>query len=106
MVEIIENILEKELYYKNTVVLKYTIKYPSITGARNRFAQRKFNSYNYEQAMNLAKYAEIELFEEAKELYDYNFSKGYPIMVFEVYYTYEITYNENFIISLYTDEWK
>ena len=105
MVEIIENILEKELYYKNTVVLKYTIKYPSITGARNRFAQRKFNSYNYERATELAQYAEKYLFKEAKELFDYNSSKGYPVMVFEVYYTYEVTYKNNSVVSLYTDEY-
>ena len=105
MVELIENVLEKELYYKNTVVLRYKIKYPSIMWPKNSFSSRKFNSYNYEQAMKLVQYAEIELFKEAKELFDYNSSKGYPIMVFEVYYTYEITYNSNFIISLYTDEY-
>lgn len=30
MYKIIENVFEKELYYKNTVVLRYTIKYPRI----------------------------------------------------------------------------
>ena len=105
MIEIVENVIEKELYYKNTVVLKYTIKYPSITWARNRFVQRKFNSYNYERAMELAQYAEMDLFKEAKELFDYNSSKGYPVMVFEVYYTYEVTYQNNSVVSLYTDEY-
>ena len=105
MGEIVENILEKELYYKNTVVLKYEIKYPSITWARNRFAVRKFNSYNYDKAVELVKYCETELFKEAKELFDYNSSKGYPVMRFEIYYTYEVTYQSNSIVSLYTDEY-
>lgn len=105
MGEIVENVLEKELYYKNNVVLKYTIKYPSITWARNKFAMRKFNSYNYERAMELAQYAEMDLLNEAIELYEYNSLKGYPIMVFEVYYDYNITYQNNSVISLYTDEY-
>ena len=105
MGEIVENIFEKELYYKNTVVLKYKIKYPSITWARNRFAIRKFNSYNYDKAVELVKYCETELFKEAKELFDYNSSKGYPVMRFEIYHTYDVTYKSNSVVSLYTDEY-
>ena len=105
MGEIVENVLEKQLYYKNTVVLKYTIKYPSLTWARKRFSMRRFNSYNYEKAIELAQYSETDLFKEAKELFDYNSSKGYPTMVFEVYYNYEVTYKSDNVISLYTDEY-
>ena len=61
----------KELYYKNAVVLRYKIKYPSITWAKNRFSARKFNSYNYERAMELVQYAEMDLFKEAKESFKF-----------------------------------
>ena len=53
----------------------------------------------------LAKYCETELFEEAKTLYDYNNSKGFPVMVYEVILDYEVTYQNHAIVSLYTDEY-
>ena len=102
MFKIIENVFENELYYKNTVVLKYVIKYPKILN--NNIGAIRFNNFNYEKAINLKYYAETDLFNEAKELYDFNVSNGYPIMVYEIVSDYTITYNKNSIVSLYSDE--
>lgn len=103
MYRIIENTFEKELYYKDTVILKYTIKYPRIIN--NSIGANRFNRFNYEKAIKLKHYSENELFKEAKELYDYNVSNGYPIMMYEVFSDYTITYNQNSIVSLYSDEY-
>lgn len=103
MYRIIENIFEKELYYKDTVILKYTIKYPRIIS--NSMGANRFNRFNYEKAIKLKQYSENELFKEAKEVYDYNASNGYPTMVYEVFLDYTITYNQNSIVSLYSDEY-
>lgn len=103
MFNIIENVFEKELYYKNTVVLKYVIKYPKILN--NSVSAIRFNIFNYQTAINLKHYAETALFKEAKELYDFNVSNGYPIMVYEIISDYTITYNQNSIVSLYSDEY-
>ena len=105
MGEIVENVFENQLYYKNTVVLKYTIKYPQLVRSRYRYGAQRFNQYNDKKAVKLAKYAETELFEEAKTLYDYNTSKGFPVMVYEVFFDYEVTYQNNAVVSLYTDEY-
>ncbi len=105
MGEIVENIFENQLYYKNTVILTYKIKYPELVRSRYRLGAQKFNFYNYEKAIKLAKYCETELFEEAKTLYDYNNSKGFPVMVYEVILDYAVTYQNHAIVSLYTDEY-
>ena len=102
------NIIEKselsnELKYKSTVILTYKIQYPQINSSNYELGKNVFNQYNKEKAIQLEKQITNELFKEAKELYDYNSSHGYPIMVYEILLTYSITYNKGFIISLYSD---
>ena len=97
---VIENkVLSKSLMYKGNIILNYKINYPFIRGFD------KFNLYNYNKAIKLKEYAETKLFEEAKEINDYNKQNGYPIMVYEVVLNYTITYNEYDILSLYYDEY-
>ena len=105
MGEIVNNVLENELYYNNTVILKYKIKYPQLIKTRYRYGMRRFNEYNYNKAIELQEYCETELFKEAKELYEYNQANDYPIMVYEIILDYEVTYQNNSIVSLYTDEY-
>ena len=102
MFNIKNNILEREIFYKGNLILKYKIEYPSIC---NRCQKSDFNNYNLDKALNLKNYAETVLLEQAKQTYEYNSSNGYPIMVFELIYEYNITYNKNNIISLYADEY-
>ncbi len=105
MGEIVNCVLEKELYYNDTVILKYKIEYPQLTKTRYRYGMRKFNEYNYNKALELQEYCETELFKEAKELYDYNQENDYPVMVYEIILDYEVTYQNYSIVSLYTDEY-
>lgn len=105
MGEIVNNVLENQLYYKDTVVLKYKIEFPQLIKSRYRYGMRRFNEYNYNKAIELQEYCETELFKEAKELYDYNQSNDYPVMVYEIILAYDVTYQSNSVISLYTDEY-
>ena len=66
---------------------------------------QKFNRYNQTIAFNLKLKAENELYKEAIELYKYNKENGYPVMVYEVYKTFESTFNSNNLVSLYFDEY-
>lgn len=102
--QITKRILESNLKYGNTIILKYHIEYPEIV-SENDIASRMFNIYNEKIAKDLQKRAENELYAEAIELYKYNKQNNYPIMVYEIYRTYEVTLNTNAIISLYTDEY-
>lgn len=103
MIYVNKNILEKELYYDGTVVLKYHIEYPCIySNITNAYT---FNDYNKYLALNIQNNAETELYNDAVKTYIYNKENGYPVMVYEVYTNFEITYNNFDILSLYIDEY-
>lgn len=105
MLNVESKTLQKELKYKGEVILKYTIEYPQVTENKWIIASKRFNIFNYKKAILLRKEAESRLFEEAKELYEYNKKNGYPIMVYELYYTFKVTYITDNIVSLYTDKY-
>ncbi|MGN1298581.1 MAG: DUF3298 and DUF4163 domain-containing protein [Candidatus Scatovivens sp.] len=105
MFEIKKNILEKDLKYDNETILKYHIEYPQIISNYKYPSITKFNLYNKNKALELQKKSETELFNDAKELYNYNKENGYPIMIYEIFLTYNITLNYNNIVSLYFDEY-
>lgn len=102
---IINNVFERSLYYKNTEILKYKIEYPQMVNSMYRVGEQVFNRYNLNKALKLKYYAETELFNEAKKLYDFNKENGYPVMVYEVDLVYNITHNMGKIISLYSDQY-
>ena len=91
MFEIRKNILEKELKYDNTVILKYHIEYPSIKIDNNRIGEERFNLYNKNLALALQKRSEEELYKDSIKQYKYNKENNYPIMIYEIYRNYEIT---------------
>ena len=105
MINTERKILKTELKYKGEIILKYNIEYPQVTENMWIIASRRFNTFNYNKAMELKNIAEGKMFKEAKETYEYNKKNGYPIMVYELYSTYKITYTTNNIISLYSDEY-
>lgn len=99
MTDVINKVLQNKLTYKGKVILKYKIEFPQVLGCD------KFNLLNYTNALELQKKCENELYEEAKKTFDYNASNNFPIMVYEVISGYIVTYNYNFVLSLYTDEY-
>lgn len=84
MLNIEKKIIRKELKYKGEVILKYNIEYPQVSDSMWIIATKIFNKYNFTKAMLLKNMAEGELFDEAKETYEYNKKNGYPIMVLKV----------------------
>ncbi len=102
--QIINKILERNLIFDNTIVLKYHIEYPQIVPDSTIYI-RRFNLYNENIALSLQQKAENELFKESIELYKYNKKNNYPTMVYEVYQNYKITFNSWKIISLFIDEY-
>ena len=103
--EIIKKIFQDELKYDGNVILKYTIEYPQVVYSKWKMSAKIFNEYNEKKAIQLKRLSTGKLFYEAKELYEYNKKNGYPIMVYEVYSSFEITYNTEFIVSLYIDDY-
>ncbi len=105
------NIIEKkeiknELKYNNTIILTYKIEYPQITSSNYCSGKHSFNNYNKEKALKLENYIKTKLYADAVSTYEYNLANGYPIMVFEVISEFNITYNNDFLISLYEDKYE
>lgn len=98
--------IKGELKYKGSTILTYNIEYPEITESTYNFGMQIFNNYNKQKALRLEGYVKSVLYEDAKQLYDYNAANGYPIMVYEIILDYTITYNEDCIISLYYDQYE
>ena len=84
MFQIEKRIIQNELKYKGSVIVKYQIEYPQVLS--NIYDTRKFNSINYQKALSLEKYAKETLFLESIEQYEYNVANGYPIMTYELYF--------------------
>ena len=105
MNEIINRTLSQELKYKGTVILTYKIQYPEIKETKYVYGKEKFNKFNKEKALKLQEYCQEILFKEAIQTYEYNIKNGYPIMVYEIVTQYKITYNEDYIVSLYNDQY-
>lgn len=105
MNKIINKTLKQELKYKGTTILTYKIQYPEITESPYTHGKEKFNEYNKSKAHELEQYCKEELFKEAIETYEYNIANGYPIMIYDIVTQYQITYNQNYIISLYNDQY-
>ena len=106
MNRIIKRELIGNLKYKNTVVLKYKIEYAEITGSNYQLGRNLFNKYNKQKALELEERAKTTLFKEASKQYDYNKTNDYPIMVYEVFLQYNITFNQSYIVSLYYDQYE
>jgi len=103
---IIKREIKNELRYKNTVILTYRIEYPEITSSNYFYGQTAFNNYNRKKAFMLENYIKTKLYQDAINTYEYNVANGYPIMVFEVISEFNITYNNNFIVSLFEDKYE
>lgn len=105
MAKIIKKILEENLSYDNTVILKYHIEYPYIDSGSYLSGVEKFNTYNKELALELKNKIEKQLYKDAINTYKYNKEHGYPTMVYEVYKSLKITLNRGQLVSLYLDEY-
>lgn len=95
-----------ELKYEGNVVLTYRIEYPEMVSSDFESGKDAFNRYNKEKALAYENYVKTQLYKNAIELYNYNSSNGYPIMVYEIVTEFEITYNEDGIVSLYIDTYE
>lgn len=98
--------LKDELKYEGAVVLTYRIEYPEIISSDYTYGQNVFNRYNKEKAITYENYVRTQLYKNAIELYKYNSSNGYPTMAYEIITEYEITYNEDWALSLYFDSYE
>ena len=102
-VQVKKVILEENLYYDKTIVLKYRIEYPQFFLYKYQTALNKINLYYKEKAYEVQRNCVYDLFREAINLYNYSVLRGYPIRQFEILMTYSVEFNKNCFLSLYYD---
>lgn len=102
-VQVEKVILENNLYYDKVLLLKYKIDYPQFYSNSCQRQLYGINKYYKEKALEMQNIYIRKYFDIAVAYYKYSKKSGFPIRLFEIYYTSTITYNENCTISLYYD---
>lgn len=101
-----ENVLKKDLYYKDHFIMTYTIKYPQFVSDKFKLFIRKLNLH-YKAEASLFQRAQIaKLYQTAIDDYEYSVANGFPIRPYEVFVEYTVTYNQNCTLSLYFDRYE
>ena len=95
----------KNLLYESEIILSYRIEFLEMIGREFLLGKEAFNKEQIEQAKALQKYAEGELFEQAKQLYQYNKEHGYPTRKYEVIKEDRVSYFQGEWISLFSEQY-
>jgi hypothetical protein len=98
-----KKILEENLYYQNNLLLSYKIEYPQFLTLNNKKRLNKLNKYYIDEALILQKQIKTEYFNNALEEYLFSVKNNYPVRQHEIMSDYQVTYNDNNILSLYFD---
>ncbi len=102
---ILTHTLSDTITNNNNNILSYKINYPEFISSTNPSALDCINSYYRNKAYKLRDYTKNNLLPDALMLSKYNTTQDYPIFEYEVISDFNISYADNCIISLYTDEY-
>jgi len=97
--------IEESLDYMGTPVLHYRIDYPRFSHPEYQRQLDGINAWYREKAEELRRKYETEMYRDASELYDRSRADDFPFHMYDALFTYEITYNQDGVISLYHDEY-
>lgn len=101
-----EKILQQDMYYKNTIIMKYTIKYPKFISSKYRTLTEKLNTLYKTKAVMYERSNIMNLYQMAMVEFEYAIANNFPVRVFEAYVDFTVTYNQNCTISLYFDQYE
>lgn len=94
-----------KLYYNNTLILTYEINYPKIISSTYPDAAFRISQY-YKICADMTKeYCVNQLYAMAIKQYEHSIANGFKPVAFDVTTDFEVTYNQNRILSLYTDRY-
>jgi hypothetical protein len=100
------SVLQDSMTYAGEVVLTYKIEYPKFQSFVYKQAIRIMNKYYETKAYTVQRYCRKDLYTMAVEQYKYDLENDFPIRVFDAVMDFKITYNEECIISLYSDKYE
>ena len=96
--------ISEELYYRDTLLLRYTIRYPQFRS--DAFPVGCINQRYASKATAYAQHCRQMLFHQAKEQYEEDMQIDAPVRVFEAVLDYTVTLNEECTLSLYFDKYE
>jgi len=101
-----EKFLQQDMYYKNQMIMRYTIKYPKFISEKYQTLTNKLNSLYRTKALMYERSNITNLYQMAMVEYEYSVANNFPIRLFEAYVDFFVTYNQNCAISLYFDQYE
>lgn len=101
-----EKLLQQDMYYKNHMIMRYTIKYPKFISEKYQTLANKLNSLYRTKALMYERSNITNLYQMAMVEYEYSVANNFPIRLFEAYIDFVVTYNQNCAISLYFDQYE
>lgn len=101
-----DKVLKQDMYYKGTVILSYTVRYPYFSFDRYQNTLDKINYYYQTEAHTYVKTNINRLFQQAMVEYEYALANNFPVRPFDVVTVYNVTYNKNCALSLYFDRYE
>ncbi len=105
-VNISSRTIGREFTYCNTPVLKYTCTYPVLTSRNPRVRVDKWNRYYENATAAFVRYVRQTLWPMAVADYQNSVANGYPMNEYEAVRNYTLTYQQDCLISLYTDQYE
>lgn len=101
-----EKVIQQDMYYKDQIILKYTIKYPQFYSMHFQGFLDKLNSFYRTRAVMYERSNIMNLYQMAMVEYEYSIANNFPVRQFEAYVDFEVTYNANCALSLYFDQYE
>lgn len=106
LVVVREKVISQDMYYKNHLILSYTIKYPKFVSGSFHTMADKLNLLYRTKALMYEKYKVMKLYQMAMADYEYSIVHHYPVHQYEAYMDYVVTYNKDCALSLYFDQYE
>lgn len=101
-----EKVIQQDMYYKNNIIMKYTIKYPQFVSNTYQTLANKLNALYRTKAVMYERSNIMNMYQMAMVEYEYSIANNFPIRQFEAYVDYVVTYNKNCMLSLYFDQYE
>ncbi len=102
----VEKLLQQDMYYKNKIIMKYTIKYPELSSDSCQGLLNKLNSLYRIKALMYERSNIMNLYQMAIVEFEYAAENKVPFHPFEANADFVITYNQNLTLSLYFDQYE
>lgn len=106
LIEVSPRVLEGELTHDGVVMVRYKIKYPSFSSVYFKSVAAALSRLYKTRAEEYRDYVSSTFFDMAVEQYDYAKENSFPFNNYEAYTDYTVTYNNLFILSLYSDKYE